>query len=141
MTPQQYEAAFLAQTAFKLSVSNSFDEFCAVACTIRNHVIPRPGQIATYKSFPEACIDFLKAYPAREEPLLVEDALIAPGGLLAVIEGIWDCSYPDITATQTTPGARMFGRASAIDSQDWRYPLIRSSTLLGSWGSQQFFHY
>lgn len=139
MTPQAYEAAILAEVSWRLSLSNSVDELICIALTIRNHVIVKPGRIATYKSFPEACADFLKAYPAREAPQVNEMALIAPMGLLSVIEKIYSCEYADITATQTTPGARTFARIASLEEKDWRYQLVRSSMLCGTFGSQQFF--
>jgi hypothetical protein len=140
VTPQTYEAAVLATTSWRLALSTSVDELAAIACTIRNHVIPRPGQIATYKSFPDACEDFLKAYPIREAPKTTEDALVAPTvGLLAIIDSIYECSYPDITATQTTPGARYFARTAFLDTADWRWPLVQSRPVLGTFGAQQFF--
>lgn len=139
MTPQTFEAAVLAQTAWRLAISNSVDELIAIASTIRNHVIPRPGKVATYKSFPEACAEFLIAYPVREAPQVNEMALIAPMGLLSVIEKIYSCEYADITATQTTPGATMFARTATLEEKDWRYFQVRSKQLCGTFGSQQFF--
>ncbi len=139
MTPQDFEAAVLAQTAFKLSMSDSVDEQVAIACVIRNLVVPKPGCLALYKSFPAACTDLLRAYPAREDPTMQEDAMVAPNGLLSLIGQIYDCSYPDITATQTTPGARMFARTANLEQSDWRWPLVRSARLLGNWGSQSFY--
>jgi hypothetical protein len=139
VTPQAYEAAFLAQTAWRLALGDCVDETMAIMLVLRNHVIPRPGQIPTYKSFPEACIDFLEAYPTRKYPTMQEDAFIAPNGILALCEQVYDCSYPDITATQTTPGARMFARTSSLSDKDWRKPLVQCSQLLGTFGSQQFF--
>ena len=139
MTPQQYECALLARVSFQLSLSNSVEEMLAVACTLRNWVIPKLGQVATYKSYPEACADFLRTYPTRDEPNLTEDAFIAPSGLLAQIEKIYDCTFFDITATQTTPGARDFARAAAVTESDWRWQIIHSRPVLGTFGSQQFF--
>ena len=138
MTPQQFEAAFLAQTAFRLALSDNVDELIAVASVIRNWVIPKPGRIAQYHSYPQACIDFLKTYPVRDFPNMTEDCLVSPNGLLSVIDSIWDCAYPDLTATQTTPGAMYFGRSAAIDESDWRFGLIRSRPVLATFGAQQF---
>lgn len=139
MTPQQYEAAFLAQTSWRLALSNSPDEMVAIACTLRNHVYSKMGQVSKYKSYPEACLAFLESYPTRPFPDMPEDSFIAPGTVLALCEEIWDCSYPDVTATQTTLGATMFARVTTLESKDWRYPLVQSGQLLGTWGSQQFF--
>lgn len=141
MTPQTFEAAILAQTSFRLAQSNSVDEMVAIACVIRGHVVPKPGQFATYKSYPEACKDFLQAYPVRSEPDVTEDVLISQNGLLSLIEKIYSCEYLDITATQTTPGARLFARTANLSETDWRWSLIKSGQLLGSFGSQQFYHY
>lgn len=139
MTPQSYEAAILAHTAYRLSLSDNVDELSAVACTIRNHVIVRPGQRATYTSFPEACYEFLRIYPSRPEPKEMEDCLYAPQGLLSFVDQIWEGTYPDVTATQTTLGATMFARVIGLEEKDWRYNLVKTSTLIGTFGAQQFF--
>jgi hypothetical protein len=137
LTPQQYEVSILIRSIWQLARSNDLNELAAIGCVLRNHVIPRPGQIQTYKSFSEACFDFRKAYPTRPEPTMMEDALVVhPDGLLFVGEQIYDCSYPDLTATATTPGARYFGQASNLP--EWLKPLAVSHHLCGTFGAQQF---
>ena len=138
MTPQQFEAAYLAQTAWRLAQSDSSDELVAICCVIRNHVIPKMGFTATYRSYPKACFDFLTVYPVRDFPNMTEDALISPGGLLSAVEDIYDCKYPDITATQSTPGALYFARSASVPPEDWRQSFIHRQ-LLGTFGSQQFY--
>lgn len=141
MSPQDYEKAVLVTTVWRLARSNDPNELMAIACTIRNHIFPRPGQMQTYQSFSEACEDFLKLYPVREAPAMSEPALVSyPEGLLAVVDDIYSCRTPDLTATSTTPGARYFGRASELvnDTSHWMRTLIHSHQLLGTFGSQQF---
>jgi hypothetical protein len=138
MTPQEFETAYLAQTIWRLALSDSVDELIAVGCTLRNWVIPKMGKIAKYKTYPEACADFLRTYPLRDFPNMTEDALVSTNGLLSVIDGIYDCSYPDLTATQTTPGALYFARAHSVNPDDWRYGITHNHQLLGTFGSQQF---
>lgn len=138
MTPKEFETAYLAQTIWRLALSDSVDELISIGCTIRNWVIPKMGKIAPYKTYPEACAEFLKTYPVRDFPTMTEDALVSTNGLLSVIDGIYDCSYPDLTATQTTPGALYFARVTALDESDWRYNISRTHQLIGTYGSQQF---
>jgi hypothetical protein len=137
VTPQAYETAFFAQSVWQLAKSNDLNELAAIACAIRNHVIPRPGQIQTYKSFTQACEDFMKAYGVRARPTMLEDAFIShPDGLLSIIDSVYDCSYSDLTATATTPGARYFGQASNLP--EWLKPLAVSHHLCGTFGAQSF---
>ena len=141
MNPQEYEQAFLALTAWQVSATSSVDEMVAVACTIRNHVIVRGlGKVPTYRSYSEACEDFLANYPQRSRPKLDDPAFVAPGGLLFQIGSIYDCTAEDVTATHDHPeGAKYFSnrpddwfRAEIIDRPDV-HPLI------GSWGAMQFY--
>jgi hypothetical protein len=144
VNPRVYEICFMAQTVWQISYSSDMDEMVAVANTLRNHVIPRPGQTSTYVSFSDACEGFLEAYPTRERPRLDDAAFVSsPQGLLAQIEAIYDCSVPDITATHDHPnGARYFARVQSLDPQDWRkLEIIDRPTLhplLGQFGSMQF---
>lgn len=145
MTPAQFECGFLAETVWRLAKSNNTDELSAIACVIRNHVVPRMGQVASFKSYSEACESFLITYPVRERPAMEETALISyPDGLLANIEIIYDCTFPDITATQAFPnGAKYFARVNALEDDDWRKIEIVGRQgihpLIGTMGSQQFF--
>src|SRR5271155_4412862 len=141
MTPQDYEKAVFVTAVWRLARSNDPNELAAIACTLRNHVFPRPGQIQTYKSFWEAATDHLKIYPVRDAPSLEESALTSyPDGLLAIIDDIYSCRYPDLTATSSTPGARYFGRASEIIAEPlgWMFGIVPTHQLLGTFGSQQF---
>lgn len=145
MDPVEYEIAFFAQTVFRISRSSDVNELAAVACTIRNHVVPRLGQVGTYPSFEAACLDFLKVYPNRDLPLLTDPAFVShPDGLLHIATDIYDCSYPDITATQDHPGgAKFFNHVSDLPADDWFYIEVISQPekhpLLGTFGGMQFF--
>lgn len=142
MTPQDYEKSLLVTATWRLARSNDPNELIAIMATIRNHIFPRPGQIQTYQSFSEACEDMLRVYPVREAPALTESALVSyPDGLLAIVDDIYSCKYPDLTATSTTPGARYFCRASEIvaDPSHWLYSIVAGRQPLGTFGSQQFF--
>jgi hypothetical protein len=140
MTNQEYEAVVLAQTCWKLSLSSSIDELIAIGCTIRNHIIPRPGRIVTYRTWLDACEDFTKVYPIRPLPISDADSFfLPPNGLISICQELYDCSYPDLTATQTTPGALYFARAAQVSPSDWRHSIIQTRQLLGTFGSQQFF--
>lgn len=142
MTPQDYEKAVFVTAVWRLARSNDPNELAAIACTIRNHIFPRPGQPQTYKSFGEASADFLRLYPVREEPVLTESALTSyPDGLLSIVDDVYSCKYPDLTATTTTPGARYFARAADLvnDRDHWLRGIIHSHQLLGTFGTQQFY--
>ena len=142
MTPQDYEKAMFIRAVWMLARSNDPNELAAIACTLRNHIFPRPGQIQTYASFSDAAEDMLRVYPVREAPALTESALVSyPDGLLAIVDDIYSCRYPDLTATSTTPGARYFGRASEIiqEPEHWLYDIVTRHQLIGTFGSQQFF--
>lgn len=135
---------FLAQTTWQLSKSDTLNELIAIACVLRNHVIPRIGQVATYSSYMEACRDFLEAFPSRKPPTLEEPVFIAPDGFLSVVDGIYDASSPDITATHDHPnGACFFCRPTQVEPGSWvDLEIIKKPAhhpLLGTWGSQQFY--
>ena len=139
MTPQNYEVAMFANAVWRLAKSNDLNELAAIACVLRNHVIVRPGQMATYPTYLKACEDFLKALAGwtRPGPDMTEDGLVShPDGLLAIIDSVYDCSYPDLTATTTTPGARYF--CQAAQAPDWMKPILTTHHLCGTFGSQQF---
>jgi hypothetical protein len=141
VNPLEYEVAFYAQTVWQLARSSNQDELLAVACVIRNHVVPRLGQVAAYPSFYEACQDFLAVYPShRPIPSLSEPAFVAPGGLLFNISAIYDCSYEDVTATHDHPnGAKYF----ANEPDDWFKAEIAGRPdihpLIGQYGSMYFY--
>jgi hypothetical protein len=142
MNPVDYECAFFAQTVWCVSCTSDQNELIAVATTIRNHVIPRIGQIATYPSFAEACEAFLKICPTRPRPPLTDPAFV--NTLLFNIADIYNCEYPDVTSTHDHPnGARYFARVANIAEDDWfRLEIINKQEqhpLLGTWGALQFF--
>ena len=145
MSPTDYEISFFAQTVFRVSRSSDTQEMAAVAHTIRNHVIPRIGQVATYPSFEIACADFLKVYPTREFPSLTDPAFVSfPDGLLSNISDIYNCVSPDITSSHDHPaGAKYFNRVHSLEPNDWFVLEIVQKPgvhpLLGTWGSMQFF--
>jgi hypothetical protein len=140
LNPLEFEQAYYAQTVWQLSRSSNLDEMLAVACVIRNHVMPRLGQIAPYKSFYEACIDFRKIYPSRALPSLSDPSFVSMDGLLFHLGRIYSCEDLDVTATHDHPnGARYF----ANEPDDWfRTEIIGRADLhplLGTWGSMQFY--
>lgn len=145
MSPREYEIAFFAQVTWMVSRSSDTNETTAVACTIRNHVVPRIGQVATYPSFSAACEDFLRVYPIRPRPSLEDPAFVShPDGLLANIKEIYNCAYADVTATHDHPsGARYFARVTTLEPNDWfQLEIVNKQALhplLGTWGSLQFF--
>ena len=145
MSPVDYECMFYAQTVWRVARSSDQNELAAVASAIRNHVIPRIGQVVTYPSFEIACRDFLQVYPTRELPSLTDPAFVsAPEGLLYNIAGIYNCETPDITATHDHPnGAKYFNRVSQLDPSDWFVLEIVNKQgihpLIGTFGSLQFF--
>ena len=145
MTPREYEIAVFAGTVWQLARSSDVNELAAVGVTLRNHVVPRIGQVATYPSFLEACEDFIRVYPVRLRPTLTEPAFVdRTEGFLAIAESIYDCSYPDITATHDHPnGAKYFNRVSQLDPSDWFVLEITNKQgihpLIGTFGAMQFF--
>jgi hypothetical protein len=145
MNPREYEIAFFAQTVWRVARSSDQNELVACACAIRNYVVPRIGQVATYTSFSEACDAFLLVYPTRPRPSMDDPAFVSqPNGLLANIEEIYSCSYADVTATHDHPGgARYFSRVTTLDPNDWfQLEIVNKQAihpLLGTWGSLQFF--
>lgn len=138
--PLEFEQAFFAQTVWVISRSSNLDEMLAVASVVRNHVQPRLGQITAYKSYYEACLDFLKIYPSRALPSLSDPSFVSKDGLLFHIGRIYTCEDPDVTATHDHPnGAKYF----ANEPDEWfRTEIIGKPELhplLGQWGTLQFF--
>jgi hypothetical protein len=144
LTPYDYEIAFYAQTCWRLANSSDANELTAVAATIRNHVLPKLGQVATYESYTEACLGFLDTHPLRPYPSMQDEAFISrPYGLLYNIGQIYSGEMADITATHDHPsGARFFARVTSLGADDWRKLQIVDKPaihcLLGTWGSMQF---
>jgi hypothetical protein len=145
MSPLEYEIAFYAQTVWRLANSSDTNENLAVACAIRNHVIPKMGMASTYESYTEACLAFLQTHPLRNYPTKDDESFISrPEGLLFNIARIHSCEYPDITSTHDHPaGARYFARVTSLQDGDWRKTEIvgrpSAHCLLGTFGSMQFF--
>ena len=145
MTPYQYELAFFAATVWRVSYSSDTNETLAVACAIRNHVIPRMGKASSYRSFTDACEAFLKAYPLRDFPKLSDPAFVSSSdGVLSFIDKVYDCSTPDFTSTMTNPdGAKYFARVVSLPADDWRKREVVDRPdihpLLGTFGAMQFF--
>lgn len=144
MTPREYEIAQYARAVWMLAKSGTVAELLAIACTIRNHVVPKPGGTASYDSFSEACGAFLALFPVRQPPTLQDPAFVSPNGLLSQIEDIYDCTAIDLTATHDQPGgARFFARVVEVEPESWfDLEIIKRSAvhpLLGTWGAQQFF--
>ena len=145
MTPRDFEIALFASTVWQVARSSDQNELLAVACSLRNNVVPRIGSVAPFASFAEACDAALKVYPLRPPPSLADPAFVAPPeGLLCVIESIYDCSMPDITATQDHPnGARYFARVTTLGLNDWfQLEIVNKQgqhPLIGTFGAMQFF--
>lgn len=144
MTPLEYELAFYAQTVWRVANSSDVNELTAIACTIRNHVVPKMGSYTDYDSFMDACEAFLKNYSVRDNPTRDDEAFFSRNGILYNISKIYECEYPDITATHDHPtGAKYFARVISLAPDDWRkIQIVNRPTghpLLGTWGSMQFF--
>lgn len=145
MTPREYEIAVFAQTVWQLARSSDVNELAAVACTIRNLVIPRIGQIAAFPSYLEACEASILVYPTRQRPALTDIAFTDPtSGFLAIAEDIYDCSYQDITASHDhSNGAKYFYSVSGLAADHWFQIEILNQPekhpLLGTFGALQFF--
>lgn len=145
MLPQDYEIAVYAQTVWRLAHSSDTNELISVALVLRNHVVPRIGQVATYGSFEEACREFTKVYPTRDFPSLTDPAFVSqPEGLLCQITDIYTCTAKDITATHDHPnGAKYFARVANLNPNDWfSLEIVQKQgqhPLIGTFGSMQFF--
>lgn len=145
MQPAQYEKAQLVRACWMLAQSNNTDELVAVACTLRNYIVPRFGQVAIYRTYTEVIRQFCINFPTRSEPEINEPALVDPyEGLLYKIESVYDCTMPDITSSHQHPeGAKYFARVTKVEPGSWfDLEIIHKSAfhpLLGSWGAQQFF--
>lgn len=145
MTPRDYEIALFAQTVWRVANSSDTNELLAVACAIRNHVLPKIGQTATYPSYTDACIGFLDTHPLRPLPFLEDESFFSrPQGLLCQARDIYSGNMMDITANHSNPlGARFFARVVNLRDDDWRKKEIVQRPaihpLLGTWGSMQFF--
>lgn len=144
MTQADYEKGLLVMAAFKLAKSDDVNELLAIACTIRNWVVPRMnrGQ-ETYRTYSEAVANFLTAYPSRPLPDVFSPALIDPtDGLLARIDSVYDNSLVDITSSRSNPGgARYFGSARNPDPWFEKEIIQRQELhpLIGTWGAQSFY--
>lgn len=141
MFARDYEIALFANAVWRLAFSSEPMELLAVACTIRNYVVPRMGVEPTYASFSEACDDFLSNYPIRSGPKLDDPALVLPpDGLLCRINSVYDCSMQDVTSSQDNPkGARHFARVISLPSEHWLQGIIKTRELIGSFGAMQFY--
>ena len=146
MQAAEFEKGLLVLTAWRTSSGNGVNELFAIACTLRNWVVPRPGQaVPDYKSYTEAVLHFWENYPLRGFPKVNEPTLIDPNeGLFVCIDQVYNNTVPDITSSQAFPnGARHFGRARLAIPGSWFYDNILSRQhehpLIGTFGSQQFY--
>jgi hypothetical protein len=155
MQSSDYEKALLVAASWQLACNNDVNELLAIACTIRNWVVPRYGVPRFpdvrfgklyYPSYSEAVESFLQLYPIRSLPAANEPALIDPDeGLLVMIEGVYDCTLNDVTGSKAFPGgARYFARSNRQHSDDWFGKEILAHQqdthpLIGNFGSQQFY--
>src|SRR5208282_273658 len=148
MQASEYERGLLVLASWRLARSNDVNELLAVCSTIRNWVINR-GLVHIglhhFRTYSEAIENFLTIYPLRAMPPIDAPALIDPReGLLAVVDGVYDCSRADITASHAYPGgARYFGKASEAGSKSWfDLEVLQNQgahSLIGTFGSQQFY--
>lgn len=143
MTAADYEKGLIVSATFRLAKTDDVNELLAIACVIRNLVVPRLGKRPEFSSYTEAIGEMLVAYDLRPLPRHDNPALVDPeDGLLLKVDAVYDCSLPDVTSSHAHPnGARFFGmtrhpsgwfQAAILDRQDV-HPLI------GTFGSQQFF--
>ena len=124
------------------------NELQAILATVRNWVIQRGlvhAGLYHFRTYSEAVANMLAVYPLRAMPPIDAPALIDPReGLLAVVDGVYDCSRADITASHAYPGgARYFGKASEAGSKSWfDLEVLQNQgahSLIGTFGSQQFY--
>jgi|SRR5579859_2735625 len=145
MQHREYEKALLVAAAFQLSKADDLRELCAIVCVIRNWVVPRLGEAASYRSYTEAIANFLDAYPKRQLPSINTPSLIDPReGLLAQVDGFYNNSAADVTSSHLFPrGARYFARPQDVKNGDWIKAQVLDRQdehpLIGVFGSQSFF--
>jgi hypothetical protein len=155
MQAADYEKALLVAASWQLALNNDVNELLAIACCIRNWVVPRYGVPRLpdprlgklyYSSYSEAIESFLQLYPYRSLPAINEPGLIDPDeGLLVKIEQVYDCTLNDVTSSRAfAGGARYFARAGRHSSDDWFGKEILAHQqdahpLIGTFGSQQFY--
>ena len=149
MTQSDYEKALLVAASWRLAKNNDVNEILAIACVIRNWVVPRfqarvfpmNGQ-AYFKSYSEAVDNFFSLYPLRAFPTINEAALIDPDeGILVKVDSVYDCTMVDMTSSRANPfGARYFGRANNPSAWFRSEVLERQDIhpLIGQFGSQAF---
>lgn len=150
MTQPEYEKALLVMASWRLALNNDVNELMAIACVIRNWVIPRYGAMvepmlskAYHLSYSDAIAEFLRVYPTREFPKINEGALVDPQeGMLLKVDEIYDCKLVDLTSSRSFPvGARYFGRV--VNATDWFRTTVLARQdvhpLIGTFGSQQFY--
>ena len=148
MQSVEYEKGLLVQAVWRLARSSDTNELLAVGCALRNWIIRRgplsPGQ-KYFSNYTEAIAEFMETYPLRSLPKINEPALIDPReGLLARIDGIYDCSAVDLASSHVnTQGARYFGAAREIGSGSKFDREVLSNQgahpLIGTFGSLQFY--
>lgn len=140
MSPLEYEIAFYAASTWRLARTSDSMELLAVASVLRNHVMPRLGQISRYKSFYECCQDFLTVYPCRALPSLSDPAFVSKEGLLFNINKVYNCELPDVTSTHDHPAGALY---FANEPDEWfRTEIIARPDvhpLIGNFGSMQFY--
>lgn len=145
MTQADYEKALLVMVSWQLACSHDVNELLAIACVIRNWVVPRLGEAPVYRTYSEACAYFLLAYQPRQMPEGNEPSLIDPDeGLMAKVDAVYDNSQLDVTSSQQHPrGARYFARVVSLQLPEWFKATVLDQQgkhpLIGTWGSQQFY--
>ena len=154
MRTEDYEKALLVAASWRLAMNNDVNELLAIACVVRNWVVPRYGAQRLpmealgrvyYSSYSAAIEAFLSLYPVRVLPPITEAALVDPDeGMLLKVDGVYDCTLNDVTSSRAFPGgARYFGRIGFIASDNWfaREVLAKQDVhpLIGNFGSQSFY--
>lgn len=150
MTQAEYEKGLIVMATWRLACNNDVNELVAIACVLRNWVVPRWGSTTepmvskpTHASYSDAVAEFLSIYPTREFPRVNEAALVDPvEGMLLKVDSLYDYSLVDLTSSRSHPaGARYFGRASKAGDWFKRTVLERQDVhpLIGTFGSQQFY--
>ena len=130
MTQIDFDKSLLVLAAWRLASSNDVNESTAIMCVLRNAVVRRG-----FKSYGDAVEHYTSTHPLRKHPRGNEPQLIDPEtGLLSQVDGIYNCSVPDITSSTSSPfGASEFCNAR-IDPG-----FATGKKLIGNFGSMSFY--
>ncbi len=139
MQASEYEKGALVGACWRLSRTGDVNELLAIACTIRNWVVPRPGKTAVFKCYGDAVNYFLSTYPVRDLPTGNEPSLVDLNeGLLTHIDKVYDNTMPDITSSREfSGGAHSFGPSGAPPASV--HNPAAEGELIGMFGGQKFY--